>query len=197
MSIKTVDEIRDLIIAEFSPVWELNDKAHRIDHFKQVEACGLYINEKLCLGYDPMLIMLMAFYHDMFSWSRYNHHLMSGTWVETSKHPTLRHLSPLEITMVADACREHRASFTGNYSREFSELMASADRGFTGDVDSMVDRAIQYRLSRGYDQQAAHEGAILHIKEKYGNDGYARYPLLYKRAFGEEIEKQRAMIMAL
>lgn len=191
-----LDQLRDAIIEEFSSQWQLNDRGHRIEHFRAVEKCGNFINEKLGLGYDPKLIMLVAFFHDMFSFNqcRENHQLLSGLWIETSKHPTLEGLSPEEITLVANACREHRASFKGEYSHEFSMLMASADRGFPGKVEGMLERAILYRVDRGADEVSAREGAIAHLKEKFGSQGYAKYPKIYTMAFGDELENQRKLI---
>lgn len=189
-----LDPLRDAIIKEFSPHWELNDRGHRIEHFQTVESCGLVINLKLKLGFDPKLILLMAFFHDLFSWHRSNHHLMSGHWVETSEHPVFKGLSPVELKMVADACREHRATYNGEYSHDFSKLMASADRGFPGNVDTMLKRAFFYRVDRGVPEDEAYVGAIEHLKEKFGSTGYGKYPDFYSLAFGDVLDLQRKLI---
>lgn len=194
---KTVDELRIAIVKEFSSKWELNDSGHRIEHFSEVEKCGLLINDRLGLGYDPKLIMLVSYFHDLFAWSRENHHVMSGFWIETSKHPVLEGLSYNQIQLVADACREHRASYKGVYSHEFSMLMSAADRGLPGRVEAMLDRAIRYRMDRGLDAGNERKSAIEHLKEKFGSKGYARYPSLYEAAFKEDLELQRKAIDAL
>lgn len=197
----SVDKVRQQVIAEFSKHWELNDGAHRIGHFAEVEACALEIVKRLGLEHDPMLIMLAAYFHDMFAWSRFNHELMSHQWVSTNNHPIFQELDKESIgfearELVADACREHRASYDGDFSHEFSELMSSADRGFPGDVSSMVQRSVQYHKDalKVNNRIEAITRAVAHVKEKYGTGGYARCPDLYERAFGKELAAQRRVI---
>lgn len=192
-----VHQLRRRIVNEFGSLYRKNDRGHRESHFQAVERVGGYINEKMGLGYDPKLIMLVAYLHDLFAWSRPNHHLMAGLWVESSNHPVLEGLSLAEVKLVADACREHRASYEGQYSSEFSELMACADRGWPGKVSNMVNRAVGYRLDRGCAREEALLGAITHVKEKFGSSGYARYPGMYTRVFEKELARQRQVVDAL
>ncbi|MNN60167.1 hypothetical protein D3C81_1753350 [compost metagenome] len=159
--------------------------------------CGQYINEKLDLGYNPKLILLFAYFHDLFAYSRNNHQELSATWVATTDHPFVQELEASEREWLAHACREHRASYEGEYSCQFSELAAAADRGFPGRVEGMVQRAVMYRVDRGVVEQEAYPGAVEHIKEKFGSGGYAKYPKLYTDAFGEQLAEQRKEVDAL
>lgn len=193
-----LDELRDRIITDFSHAWELNDRAHRIEHFMEVEKTGHHINETLCLGYDPKWIMLVAFFHDLFAWSRNNHHLMSSEWVLSTDYKIIADLEPEARVMVAIGCREHRASNQEPFSCKFAELMSSADRGFPDtSLQGMVQRAIQFRMARGFSMDEARKGAIAHLKEKFGSDGYARYPQMYQEVFCKELEQQRAKVDVL
>lgn len=198
-TVKQVNQARDRIIQDFTRVWELNDSAHRIEHFQDVERCGNYINAKLSLGFDPMLIMLVAFFHDMYAWDRYNHHLMSGEWVRTTDHDVIISLSNHDRTLVAAGCREHRASGNQPFTCDFAEMMCSADRGLpTTDPEQLLKRAVQHRMHHsGLTEAEARPLAIEHIKEKYGVGGYARYPDLYLRTFAEEFKAQQAAIALL
>lgn len=191
------NNIKDLIITEFSKVWELNDEAHRLKHFNAVEACGLEINRRLNLGYDPKLITLVAFFHDMYAWDRGNHHQMSARWVETTDHPIIAQLEPRERAWVYWGCLQHRASFEGVFANTFSEMMNAADRELPGNVAGMIERGVQYRTARGVGADEARAGAIEHIKGKFGRGGYARYPDLYEKAFGNVLEAQYEEIAAL
>lgn len=192
------DEILDLrnkIIEEFSPHWELNDKAHRIEHFLAVERCGNYINDTLRLGFDPKLILLVAFFHDLFAWSRHNHHLMSGDWVLQTDHEIFESLTSEERALVSAGCREHRASNKEPFTHAFAQLMSSADRGFPDPtLKGMVQRAIEYRLYRGANTEEARKGAVRHVKEKYGSRGYAVYPSFYEAVFKAELKQQRDLV---
>lgn len=197
--VEDVNAARDQIIKRFSRMWELNDEAHRIEHFLEVEKCGNYINDKLDLGYDPLLIMLVAFFHDMYAFDRHNHHLMSGEWVRSCDNSIICALDDTQRLMVAAGCREHRASGDKPFSCMFAELMCSADRGFpTTDPEQLLRRAIQHRMfHENMSEEEARPAAIAHIKEKYGKGGYARYPDMYKRAFAVEFEAQQDAIALL
>lgn len=190
-------EHRDQIIKDFSKFWEVNDPAHRLKHFSNVEQCGLIIASRLDLRFDYRLITYVAFFHDMFAYSRDNHHELSARWIETTAYPMIASLPRIDKAMVASACLQHRASFKGEFDGKFSELMNSADRELPGDVQAMVERAVQYRMARGFSREDAVKPAVEHIKEKFGNDGYARYPDMYLKVFGEELEKQREDIRNL
>lgn len=194
---RNVDELRIRVIDEFTPHWQLNDEAHRIKHFAAVEACGIAINERLELGFSPVIIMLTAYFHDLFAWSRNNHHQLSGEYIRTTDNPIIARLSRMNRELVMFACAEHRASFEGTFHNPFSELMNSADRELPGDIHGMLTRAMQYRIARGMTPDEAVNPSIQHLKEKFGTGGYARYPDFYTRAFGEELSKQRMAIDAL
>lgn len=190
-----VDLLRESIIDEFTKHWELNDAAHRIEHFLEVEGCGNYINDTLGLGYSPKLIMLVAFFHDLFAWSRYNHHLLSAEWVSSTDNPLFADLTEREVLLVAAGCREHRGSGTMPFTCEFAEMMCSADRGFPStDLTGMLSRAVAFRTAQGVSEEIAIIDAKVHLKEKFGSNGYARYPRLYQKAFGDQLLKQQQAV---
>ncbi|MNF21516.1 hypothetical protein D3C81_176670 [compost metagenome] len=199
----TVSEMREHLIGKMGFVYRCNDLAHQIGHFNAVEVCGNEINNRLKLGYDPKMIMLVAYLHDMFAWSRVNHHIMSWQYVLTSDMDLLCTLTGPERKLVAYGCKEHRASFGGKFTSAFSELMNSADRELPGNVPAMLERAIQYRVDNlGWTDNeesrlAVRDDAVAHIKEKFGDGGYARYPEMYLRCFAAELEQQRLDIAKL
>lgn len=178
------------ISKDFAPAFRLNDAAHQATHFDRVEACGNKINAVLRLGYDPKLIMLVAYFHDMFSWSRANHHELSGTFVETTEYVLIAGLSKEERQLVADGCREHRASRPIKvFSNEFAMMMNNADREEPTSAEAMIQRAMDGRMSRGATEAVARLSAIEHIKEKYAKGGYYQYGSMYLDVFGTQIEK--------
>lgn len=192
-----LNDMREQIILDFTPAYGLNDQAHQVKHFSAVEKCANVMNDRLGLKTNPKLILLAAFFHDMFAWSRINHHILSGEWVASCDYSLIEELTQHERDLVAAGCREHRASNTNPFTCRFAALMNAADRELPGDVNAMVTRAVQYRVARGMSEQEALEPAILHIKEKFGFQGYARYPKLYLDAFGDELTKQREDIKNL
>ncbi len=190
-------ELRAQITVDLSRHWQNNDNAHRAKHFMAVQHCGELINARLNLQYDHRLIMMAAFFHDLFAWSRHNHHLLSAEWVKTTDYPMVVALSGEDRALLEHACREHRASFTGNFTTQFSELINAADREVPGDVEGMLNRAIHYRLAKEGPNRSTITEAIAHLKEKFGYNGYARYPAMYIECFDRELDKQRQDIMNL
>lgn len=194
---KILSDLKDEIIDTFGNHYVLNDPAHRIPHFEDVFQTGLAINEALKTSYDPKLILFVGFFHDLFAWSRKNHHDLSGDFIlETDHKFILKHLNQEERLLVSAGCREHRASRVEPFTCEFSEMMNAADRGTPKSVTQMVMRSIQYKTHRtpGISYQDAVTEAVTHIKEKYGTNGYASYPSCYEITFGDSLAKQRAII---
>ena len=189
-----LDKLRDQVVADFTKAWAVNDSAHQIGHFSNVEECGNVINDALGLGYDPKLIMLVAHFHDMYAWDRGNHHLMSAHWVGTTDYKMIVELDPHDRYLVQLGCKHHRASFKGNFISKFDELMNAADREIPGNVDAMLERAIQYRIGKGSTREKAILPAIEHIREKFGDSGYARYPQMYLDVFADQLAEQRRAI---
>lgn len=189
--------LRNAIVQDFSKAWEVNDEAHRFKHFSQVEMCGNEINNRLGLGHEPVLILFSAFFHDMFAWSRFNHHLLSAEWIMTTDYDLIDTLTEHQRELVAAGCREHRASGKDPFTCQFAELMCAADRELPGNIPAMLERAIQYRMGQGNSFDASIGPSIKHIKEKFGDGGYARYPKLYLDAFGDELKAQREEIKNL
>jgi hypothetical protein len=191
--------LRNAIRSQFKDAWALNDKGHQEEHYETVFQCGLRINDAIGGRYDPRLIMMAAYFIDMFAWSRINHHEMSHLYVSTTDHPLIAKLSKQERNMLAIACLQHRASFKGRFSHEFAELISAADREFPGDIQQMLGRAIDYRAKWNPEMSPAtrKSEAIKHLKEKFGTGGYGRYPAMYELAFKGELEKQRELIDAL
>jgi len=194
-----VNAARDMIEKDFRFWYSTNDLAHRKNHFVDVENTALEINRRLDLGVDPFLIMLVAWFHDLFAWSRQDHHEKSCLWVLESGYPLLNTLSKSERSMVALACLEHRSTYSGKYSSVLSELMSAADRGNpNSSVELALERSINYQITaRGVNPVIARQDAIKHLKDKMGTNGYARYNGLYLLAFKEEIDKFRRAIDAL
>lgn len=190
-------EEKEKIIQDFSKYWEMNDEAHRLKHFSNVEECALIINYRADLRFDHVMITYAAFFHDMFAWSRDNHHEMSARWVETTAYPLVASLLKWDKKMLASACLQHRASFTGKFDNKFAELMNAADRELPGNVPAMIERAVQYRMAQGFTREESLGPAVAHIVEKFSANGYARYPQIYLDVFEADLLQQRQDIANL
>lgn len=194
-----VKQLRSEIIQHFSPHWELNDRGHRAEHFEEVFQCARYLNDKLGLGFNDVDMLFAGYFHDLFAWSRVNHHLLAYHYFVSTDHPIITmhyHDRPLSRLEVAYGCLEHRASFKEKFTYKFSELINSADRGFPGDTQRLFSRVMKHHTDINPGKSADEITAISleFIKRKAGTNGYCRYPDIYFSVFGEELKKQQSDI---
>lgn len=192
-----IEVLRTDIRKDFEKHWKLLDAAHREDHFREVEQTAMVIQDRLKMNLNHHLIVVTAYFHDLFCWSRENHHVLAKQFVETSEHPCISWMLKPERETVAAACAEHRATYTGCFTSQFSQLMNAADRCMPGNVPMMLERGIQYTMARGKTRDEAYPIAVAHLREKFGHDGYARYPDLYQQAFAKELIQTKDEIEVL
>lgn len=191
-------ELQNFLVNKFEKQYAINDRAHRLDHVVSVAELALEINERLELQIDRRLIVIPAICHDLFTWSRSNHQTLAYHYLKTLNESWILAFDEHERELMASACAEHRASYDGSYTSILSELIASADRGRPTDFDTVVRRAVDYaegvlKLST----EEARVKAVEHVKEKFGRSGYARYPLLYMRVFGDELKQLQDKVSKL
>lgn len=186
-----IDELREEIKKVTAPFVEKNDPAHRHEHFAEVEATALYLNELEGGIYCPKLIMLASWYHDIFAHDRDTHHIKSALYVKERSDDVLKTLNEVEITLVSDACFYHRASQRKAFPNGFSELICAADRERPMGVEAMFDRAVKWRRFHylGWKERDILTDSLEHIRKKFGHGGTARYPDLYLKHFEDELHQ--------
>lgn len=188
--------LRDEIRAFVAPFYAKNDAAHHIDHADMVCDLGLELNQFMGLTrpkdkQEETLILLAAYFHDIYAIHREEHHVLAFNFVDTSKDGPLGLVSPSDKYKVARACLEHRASFKGLFFSPLSELISSADRG-KPDLDHIKQRSRLFYLSRHAkgtpeDEALAQEHVKTHLKRKYSKHGYANRPEIYQAYFKTEL----------
>lgn len=184
---------RQEVIEKYNRQWELLDPAHRIEHFDSVFNTAIKIIERsLNLDVNPEEVFLVAYFHDLFTWSRNNHHFLSETFIRTTSCQIVKEFAPTPeaIDRVALACREHRASWTGEFSGDLSRLMSAADRGIPSGAQSLLTRALFYAAAHNAEKSDDEilTISVKHIKEKFGRTGYANIPLDHLELFRPEYE---------
>jgi hypothetical protein len=168
---------REKIRNNYKIYYKDGDEAHLIDHADAVCDLALHIN-KHC---DEKLVILASYLHDMFNaTNRLIHNELAYNYVLKAEDSFLKELSKEELLKVAHAVLEHRASFKGEFYSSLSEIISSADRGLP-DLDFIVVRSMKFNNGNADDVH-------VHIKDKYGSKGYAKYPEVYKAMFREELE---------
>lgn len=170
--------------------YNINDKAHRLDHIDSVWRNAQALMEHFDEGeINQKMVAIAVFTHDLFSWSRNNHHLLAAEYVRTTDAWYMEDISDEDRETIALAVEQHRASYTGDYSTIYSEIMASADKNEPTNLIAMIKRSISYAESRlQMDYVTAVQHAFDHMVEKFGRDGYCQYPPLYLKFYEDELE---------
>lgn len=186
------------LVAYTGGMYARNDRAHQIGHVASVGKLATTLNRDLGLGLDDRLLLIAAYMHDIFNRCRDHHHDIAADYVLGMWKHIPGNLTVEEARTVADAVREHRASYKGEFSSLYSEVISAADRGRPTTANVLLERSILYGIDRlGLTQEAALCAAIQNTKEKYGTNGYVNYPPLYRRMFAFEIERLQKEVDAL
>lgn len=171
----------------------LNDLAHGWSHVVAVAEAGVKIAHHYGLDTRPFLYAALC--HDIYSSKdRENHHLLAAEWVRENLEAFG---GGVFVEVVARMCEQHRASYTGVYTGLFEEGFAAADRGPVGVEYDVAHywRSFQYTAARhSEDCLKICERVRKHMLEKFGPDGYARYPSIYQAVFGAELEAYQQRI---
>lgn len=154
------------------PRYDSFDAAHRRDHVCQV------IDESLRLarlhGLDELMAYTIAAYHDTgLAFGRKEHHLHSGAIIRADQ--TLRNwFTEEEITLMAEAAEDHRASSGHEPRTIYGRIVAEADRSI--DPTLILRRTVQYGLTHypAFDREEHFRRFVAHLLEKYAEGGYLR-----------------------
>ena len=148
------------------------DTAHRQDHALSV------INNSLELArhYDVEINMVytIAAYHDLgLVAGRERHHIVSAEILKADKQ-LLKWFDKEQITTMAQAVEDHRASAHHEPRNLYGKIVAEADRDII--PLNIIQRTVQYGLSN-YPELSPEEQwqrALEHLIEKYGDGGYLK-----------------------
>ena len=143
-----------------------------VGHYPEPEPVSLekILAEKL--GVNPQMAYVIAAYHDTgLCEGREHHHEVSARIIRSDK--MLRQwFTADEISLMADAAEDHRAS-SGHEPRSiYGRIVAEADRFI--DTDTIIRRTIQYGIDH-YPELSREEHfqrMVSHLREKYGRNGY-------------------------
>lgn len=184
----------DKFEAKYSAHYLLNDPAHREDHFREVLDNALRGYATLMDGPASSRVAYMlvaaAYLHDLFAWSRINHHTLSAEYVRSGDCELLADFTADEREQVALMCEQHRASFKGKFSGFYAELFNAADMG-PPNLKEDLTRAYKYAKAKAPERDHDYWVAVTHghIVDKFGRNGYAKRGQLYMEVYGKNLEE--------
>lgn len=168
-----IDQELHLLLDEVVASYDAFDAAHRRDHALMVMERSQALCRKLG-GVDEAMALTVAAYHDTgLVAGRDSHHTESARIIRSDSR--LRQwFSPEQITIMAEAAEDHRAS-SGHEPRSiYGRIVAEADRMIV--PESVIRRTIQYGLDNypGLDREQYWQRTLCHLREKYGRGGYLK-----------------------
>ncbi len=186
-------ELLEYIQNKVFPVYNLNGKAHDINHIRTVlerafEISGPY---KSNLNFD-MLYTAVA-YHDIGDHiDRENHEKVSAKWmIEDEK--LKQFFNDEQREEIRQAIEDHRSSKGGVPRNLYGKILASADKNV--DVDVFMKRSYEYGLEhyKELNQEQQIQRVYEHAINKFGKGGYAvdKYYVEDKKYFEYLNELQR------
>jgi len=176
----------ELLIEKALAEYAKNDAAHLEDHAINVVLHAAEIIDRFPeLQKDRAVILVGALLHDTKCHvNRDKHHVLGALAVYREyiqAHPmTLAMYSTKMISQIEECVLEHRASWKHKRSHNASEAVAAADRG-KPDLYGYMRRAVRFRyaqLDAGTNvtntvKSTIVQDSIIHMREKFGDDGYA------------------------
>ncbi len=165
-------ELMRYVEANIIPRYDHFDKAHRRDHVQMVISQSLELARQLNVRTD--IAYTVAAYHDTgLCEGREHHHEISAQIIATDTQ-LRRWFCEDEITTIAQAAEDHRASADHQPRSIYGRIVAEADRFI--DPNTIIRRTVQFGLQH-YPELSPEEHyrrTLAHLHEKYGPEGYLR-----------------------
>lgn len=166
-------DLVDYVEARILPRYDAFDGAHRQDHARTVIAQSLKLARQFNEADTDMAYVVAAFHDLGLAHGRERHHLDSARIMREDEFLS-RRFSPEQISLMAEAAEDHRASSKHAPRSLYGLIVAEADRLI--DADTIMRRTIQYGLANypELDREGQYQRAAEHLREKYGHGGYLR-----------------------
>ncbi len=173
------------------PMYDHFDRGHRRDHARQV----IERSAELARGFDvdEEMVYTIAAYHDTgLKYGRENHHTDSSRIILADAE-LLRWFTPEQITTIAEAAEDHRASAKQAPRTIYGRIVAEADRLINPEL--ILRRTVQYSLANypTLDREGHWLRSLQHLDEKYAEGGYLRV-WIEESDNGKHLRKLREII---
>ena len=170
-------ELQEYVEREILPRYDQHDAAHRRDHVETVIGQSLAIVRQLNqqgANLSEDIAYAIAAYHDTgLCEGREHHHEVSARIIRADQE-LHRWFSDEQISIIADAAEDHRASSKQAPRTIYGRIVAEADRVIV--PETIIQRTIQYGLEHypTLNREGHYERTVEHLREKYGEGGYLR-----------------------
>ena len=165
-------ELERYVEEKILPCYEGVDPAHDLSHIRTVVENSMRIASSLDVDMD--MVYCVAAYHDIgIRFGRDDHEKTSAKWLREDRN-LLEFFSAEQISIMAEAVEDHRASSKASPRSVYGAIVAEADRDL--DPTRVLRRCVDFALA--HHPSASNEKIIeissSHLRDKYGPNGYLK-----------------------
>ena len=189
MSKKINNDLKQYIETQVFPQYNKNEAGHGINHIKTVIERSM----KFAKDYDVDINMVytIAAYHDIgHHIDRKKHEIISAEMFMNDENMK-KFFNDEERKIIKEAIEDHRASSDHEPRTIYGRIVSTADRTII-DIDTTIRRSYSYGKKNyvGISEEEQIKRVYSHLKEKYGENGYAKV-YLKDEEFEEALQKLR------
>ncbi len=163
----------DTVVDEYDQL----DNSHGKSHIKEVMHYAKSIFGSMGGVLDFDIVRAAVVYHDigLLTGDRGSHHLKSAERVLADKDKLSEFFDYRDITIIAQACEDHRASSEALPRSIYGCIIADADTASCYDPIRLFERVRSVRLNISNDECEIFDNAWIHLNEKFSSNGYAKF----------------------
>lgn len=165
-------ELQEYLEKNISKENNKNDEGHNMDHINYVLRRSLTFAKEV-ENININMVYTIAYYHDIAHHQDHEHHeLLSAEYLKQDKK-LLKWFTNEEITIMAEAIEDHRASNKNEPRSIYGKIISSADRN-TNIIDPLK-RTYAYRSRHNPELSFSEilKESQQHLQKKFGQNGYA------------------------
>lgn len=182
-------ELVDYIEKEIFPLYNKNEEGHGLKHIKTVVERSL----KFAKDYDANIDMVytIAAYHDLGHHIDRKRHEIISAQIFIEDENMKKWFSDEQRKIIKDAIEDHRASSNHEPRTIYGKIVSTADRTIVK-IDNTIKRSYSYgkRNYQGITEEEQIQKVYEHLKDKYGEKGYAKV-YLEDKEFDEAMKEFR------
>ena len=183
------EELVKYIQNEIFPMYDKNEEGHGIGHIKTVIERSL----KFAKDYDVDINMVytIAAYHDLGHHIDRKRHEIISAQIFIEDENMKKWFSDEQRKIIKDAIEDHRASSNHEPRTIYGKIVSTADRTIVK-IDNTIKRSYSYgkRNYQGITEEEQIQKVYEHLKDKYGEKGYAKV-YLEDKEFDEAMKEFR------
>ena len=184
------ESLKKYIEEDIFPQYELNDMGHNINHIMYVIDRSLkFASEVEDINLD--MVYTIAAYHDIGHHIDAKNHEVVSAKILGEDEKLKEYFTKEEIEEMVFAVEDHRASLEYEPRSIYGKIVSSADRNTL--IEVPLKRTYAYRIEHnpGASLEQIIEESRLHLKNKFGKEGYATHKMYFEdndyKLFLEEI----------